>query len=59
MNMTVIKCQLSDLNYIDINNGGSTKKKTAKKKTDTHFFSTINKIQLTVLKCQNNFCQNF
>lgn len=51
MNMTVIKCQLSDLNYIDINNGGSTKKKkTAKKKTDTHFFSTIKKIQLTVFK---------
>lgn len=44
MNMTMIKCQLSDLNYIDINNGGSTKKKTAKKKkTDTHFFSTIKK----------------
>lgn len=28
----MIKCQLSDLNYIDINNGGSTKKKKNSKK---------------------------
>lgn len=39
----MIKCQLSDLNYIDINNGGSTKKKKTAKKKNWYSFLQHNK----------------